>query len=74
MTARSLTAFFALAAAGAVLSGQTDVRAARGGRQELVITNQNLGLVLESRTVTLPAGPAELSWPGAPASARRPGR
>ena len=70
MTARSLTAFFALAAAGAVLSGQTDVRAARGGRQELVITNQNLGLVLESRTVTLPAGPAELSWPGAPASAR----
>ncbi len=70
MTARSLAAFFALAAAGAVLSGQTDVRAARGGRQELVITNQNLGLVLESRTVTLPAGPAELSWPGAPASAR----
>ena len=73
MTARSLAAFFALAAAGAVLSGQTRAAAVAtvpGGRQELVITNQNLGVVLESRTVTLPAGRAELSWGGAPASAR----
>jgi hypothetical protein len=73
MTARPLAAFFALAAAGAVLSGQTHaaaVTAVPGGRQELVITNQNLGVVLESRTVTLPAGRAELSWVGAPASAR----
>jgi hypothetical protein len=62
MTARSLAAFFALA---------TSLRAAApGGRQELVITNQNLGVVLESRTVTLPAGRAELWWDGAPASAR----
>jgi hypothetical protein len=73
MTARSLAAFFALAAAGSDLSGQTHaaaVTAVPGGRQELVITNQNLGVVLESRTVTLPAGRAELSWVGAPASAR----
>ena len=71
MTARSLTAFFAIAAAGAVLSGQTSSRTgAPRGRQELVITNQNLGVVLESRTVTLPAGRAELWWDGAPASAR----
>jgi hypothetical protein len=62
MTARSLTAFFAIA---------TSLRAAApGGRQELVITNQNLGVVLESRTVTLPAGRAEFLWEGAPASAR----
>jgi hypothetical protein len=73
MTARSLASFFALAAAGAALSGQTRaaaIAAAPGGRQELVITNQNLGVVLESRTVTLPAGRAELSWVGAPPSAR----
>src|SRR5512132_137310 len=72
MTARPLAAFFALAAAGAALSGQPHaaVTAVPGGRQELVITNQNLGVVLESRTVTLPAGRAELSWVGAPASAR----
>jgi hypothetical protein len=62
MTARSLTAFFAIAAS---------LRAAApGGRQELLITNQNLGVVVESRTVTLPAGRAELLWDGAPASAR----
>ena len=62
MTARSLAAFFVIA---------TSLRAAApGGRQELVITNQNLGVVLESRTVTLPAGRAELWWDGAPASAR----
>ena len=71
MTARSLAAFFAIAAAGAVLSGQTSSRTgAPRGRQELVITNQNLGVVLESRAVTLPAGRAELWWDGAPASAR----
>jgi hypothetical protein len=40
------------------------------GRQELVVTNQNLGLVLESRTVSLPTGRTELLWEGAPASAR----
>lgn len=73
MTVRSLSAFFALAALaalGAVLSGQTYADAAPGGRQELVITNQNLGVVLESRTVSLPAGKTELLWDGAPASAR----
>jgi len=70
MNSRRLAAFLALAAAGAVLPGQTPSRATRGGRQELVVTNQNLGVVLESRTVTLPAGRAEILWEGAPASAR----
>jgi hypothetical protein len=44
--------------------------AAAGGRQELVVTNQNLGLVIESRTVSFPSGRVELLWEGAPASAR----
>ena len=71
MIARPLIAFFALAAAGGVLPGQTPSHASpSGGRQELVITNQNLGVVLESRTVTLPAGRADLLWDGASASAR----
>jgi hypothetical protein len=70
MTVRTLSAFFALAALGAILSGQTYADAAPGGRQELVITNQNIGVVLESRTVSLPAGKTELFWDRAPASAR----
>src|SRR6476661_3500950 len=70
MNSRRLAAFLALATAGAVLPGQTPSRAPSGGRQELVVTNQNLGVVLESRTVTLPAGRAALLWEGAPASAR----
>jgi hypothetical protein len=43
---------------------------AAGGRQELVVTNQNLALVIESRAVSLPAGAVELLWDAAPASAR----
>jgi len=39
-------------------------------RQELVVTNQNLGLVIESRPISIPAGRAEILWNGAPASAR----
>jgi len=39
-------------------------------RQEIVITNQNLALVTESRRVTIPAGSFELFWDGVPASAR----
>jgi hypothetical protein len=70
MNSRRLAAFLVLGAAAAVLPGQTPARAPSGGRQELVVTNQNLGVVLESRTVTLPAGRAELLWEGAPASAR----
>src|SRR5512143_3184750 len=39
-------------------------------RQELVVTNQNLALVTESRAIPLPAGRSEVVWDGAPASAR----
>jgi hypothetical protein len=35
-----------------------------------VVTNQNLGLVTESRPISIPAGRAEILWDGAPASAR----
>jgi hypothetical protein len=70
MAVRSLSAFFLLALLEAVLPAQTSSRAAPGGRQELVITNQNMGVVLESRTVSLPAGTTELFWDRAPASAR----
>jgi hypothetical protein len=41
-----------------------------GGRQDLVVTNQNLALVTEGRTLSLPGGRAEILWEGAPASAR----
>jgi hypothetical protein len=70
MTARPLSGILALAAFAAVLSAQTPSRVAAALRQELVITNQNLGVVLESRSATLPAGPVEFAWDGAPASAR----
>jgi len=39
-------------------------------RQEVVVTNQNLALVTESRAIPLPAGRTEVAWDGAPASAR----
>jgi hypothetical protein len=40
------------------------------GRQDLVVTNQNLALVTEVRPLSFPAGRAEILWDGAPASAR----
>jgi hypothetical protein len=71
MTRRHLFPFFGLAAVAVVASAEETSRAAASsGRQELVITNQNLGVVLESRTVSLAAGRVELAWDGAPASAR----
>jgi hypothetical protein len=39
-------------------------------RQEIVVTNQNLALVTESRSIPLPAGRSDVPWEGAPASAR----
>ena len=49
---------------------QPSLPAAPAGRQDLVLTNQNLGVVVESRSVSLPAGRFELRWEGAPAAAR----
>ncbi len=71
MTRRPL--FFSLAAAlcGLVLLAQEAPRAVTApARQELVVTNQNLAVVVESRNVTLPAGATTLLWEGAPSSAR----
>lgn len=45
-------------------------KAADRAREELVVTNQNLAVVTESRRATLPAGETELLWEGVPASAR----
>src|SRR5688572_17069232 len=63
------TIVFACAALAALVGAAQEAPTAPR-RQELVVTNQNLALVLESRSVTLPAGRTELLWEGAPASAR----
>ena len=60
---RLLTAVLLLLSSSATLSQAP-------ARQELVVTNQNLGLVVESRSLSIPAGRAEILWDGAPASAR----
>ncbi len=71
MTHRPLIISLAAAVSGLVLSAQEAPRAVTApARQELVVTNQNLAVVVESRTVTLPTGPTTLRWHGAPASAR----
>ena len=61
-----------LLALPAFLAGaqQPSLPAAPAGRQDLVVTNQNLGVVVESRSVSLPAGRFELRWEGTPAAAR----
>ena len=61
-----------LLAVPALLAGaqQPSLPAAPAGRQDLVVTNQNLGVVVESRSVSLPAGRFELRWEGTPAAAR----
>ncbi|MDQ5858065.1 MAG: hypothetical protein M3542_07300 [Acidobacteriota bacterium] len=71
MTRRPLIASLAVAVFGLVLVAQEAPRAVTApARQELVVTNQNLAVVVESRTVTLLAGATTLLWDGAPASAR----
>jgi hypothetical protein len=69
LAAAAALAFVALAAPSA---GQTLVRApaSSNARQEILVTNQNLAVVAETRRVELPAGAVELLWEGAPASAR----
>jgi hypothetical protein len=71
MTRRPVTVTLAAAFFGLVLSAQESPRLVTApSRQELVVTNQGLGVVVEGRTVTLPAGSVTLPWDGAPASAR----
>jgi len=71
MLRRSLIASLALALEGAFLPAQQPSRAgAPVERQDLVVTNQNLAVVVENRTVSLPAGRFDLHWDGAPVSAR----
>lgn len=60
-----------LLSANLVARGQTPSAPAPGARQQdLVVTNQNLALVVESRALAIPAGRSDLLWEGAPASAR----
>jgi hypothetical protein len=71
MTRRPMIVSLAAALCGLVLLAQEAPRAVTApARQELVVTNQNLAVVVESRNVTLPAGATTLLWEGAPASAR----
>ncbi|HEY3171382.1 MAG TPA: hypothetical protein VGK86_02290 [Thermoanaerobaculia bacterium] len=71
MPRRRVIASLALALTGAFSPAQQRPRAdLPAGRQDLVVTNQNLGVVVESRTVALPAGRFDLRWDAAPASAR----
>ncbi|HVE66493.1 MAG TPA: hypothetical protein VNC59_07925, partial [Thermoanaerobaculia bacterium] len=66
MTRRPLIATALAAGFGLVLVAQEAPRAVTAGaRQELVVTNQNLAVVVEDRTVTLPAGATTLLWEGA---------
>ncbi len=62
----------ALSFGAARLAGEEPVRveATRTLRQEIVVTNQNLALVAETRQADLPAGAFELLWAGVPRSAR----
>jgi hypothetical protein len=46
------------------------VTAAEAGKQQLVVTNQDLAVVVESRRATLPAGTVDVAWVGAPPSTR----
>ena len=71
MSPRVVVALLALLPAGLFLAAQAPPRAAAApGRQDLVVTNQNLALVTESRTLDVPAGRSEVLWERAPASAR----
>src|SRR5262245_47623114 len=49
-----------------------DAAAAAGAitRQEIVVTNQNLAVVVETRRADIPAGDVWLAWTGVPTSAR----
>lgn len=72
MTGQTVAASFLLALSPSLLADQDFPRAATADRvsQEIVITNQNLGLATETRRVTVPAGESELLWEGVPAPAR----
>jgi hypothetical protein len=69
----SLAPVVLLSAAALRVEAQTAparAAAAEPGRQQLVVTNQDVAVVVETRRVTLPAGAVDLAWLGAPPSAR----
>lgn len=74
--ARFVSAASALAAVFLASTGaraqDTGARAvsAEPVRQEIVVTNQDLAVVLETRRVNLPAGPTEITWDGVAPSTR----
>lgn len=51
-------------------AGPAEVETGETVRQELVLTNQNLAVVSETRRANLPAGDVLLSWSGVASSAR----
>ena len=56
--------------AGPVPPSPPPISAGETTRQEIVLTNQNLAVVNESRRVDLPSGRFDLDWPGVAATAR----
>jgi hypothetical protein len=71
MDFRRCLAVLALLVVSFASSGQERARPApTPAAADLVVTNQNLALLTEARTLSLPAGRSEVPWPGAPASAR----
>ena len=70
MRARPMFPLLLLVLAGLAAAQESPRATGAGGRQDLVVTNQNLALVTEARTFSLPGGRAEVLWEGAPASAR----
>lgn len=70
MSLRGTVALFILSSAASAAGQIAPPAAAPPSRQDLVVTNQNLALVTESRSLAIPEGRSELLWAGAPASAR----
>jgi hypothetical protein len=70
MSLRGTVALFVLSSAAFAAGQVAPPAAAPPSRQDLVVTNQNLALVTESRSLAIPEGRSELLWAGAPASAR----
>ncbi len=67
---RGLLLFGAAALRAFAASPPAEVEAGAVARQEMVVTNQNVAVVGETRSVDLPAGEVLLVWTGVPSSAR----
>ncbi|MGE5276206.1 MAG: DUF4139 domain-containing protein [Acidobacteriota bacterium] len=67
---RGLLLFGAAAVRAFAAPSPAEVEAGAVARQEIVVTNQNVAVVSETRSANLPAGEVSLVWTGVPSSAR----